>query len=60
MKTYVILFVLLLITHTMILVNITMFDGQWNGMVLFFSSILFLIGAVRFGSEYRGRKKINT
>lgn len=60
MKTYGVLFALLLITHTMTLVNITMFDGQWNGMVLFFSSILFLIGAVFFGTEFKARRKMNT
>ncbi|MBN8234080.1 hypothetical protein JF544_02430 [Halobacillus kuroshimensis] len=60
MKTYGVLFALLLITHTMTLVNITIFDGQWNGIVLFLSSILFLIGAVFFGTEFKARRKMNT
>ncbi|RWZ58619.1 hypothetical protein EQV77_06540 [Halobacillus fulvus] len=58
MKTYVILFVVLTVMHIMTLVNVTLFEGEWNGIVLFASNILFLIGAIFFGTEFRARQRV--
>lgn len=56
MKTYSILFLILFLMHLMTLVNVTIFNGDWNGFVLFISNILFLIAAIYFGTEYRAHK----
>ncbi|MFC0470694.1 hypothetical protein ACFFHM_09355 [Halalkalibacter kiskunsagensis] len=60
MKTYSILFIVIAIIHTTILINITIFNGEWNGLVLFISNILFLIAAVYYGIERRANKKSNS
>ncbi|ARK32472.1 hypothetical protein [Halalkalibacter krulwichiae] len=57
MKTYSILFMIVALMHTMILVNVTIFKGEWNGIVLFVSTILFLFAAVYFGIERRANKR---
>ncbi|MFC7319310.1 hypothetical protein [Halobacillus campisalis] len=57
MKTYIILFIVIIAMHVMTLVNTTIFDGQWNGIVLMISNALFLIAAIFFGTEFRARKK---
>ncbi|RLL39985.1 hypothetical protein D8M04_19565 [Oceanobacillus piezotolerans] len=57
MRTYSILFIVIALMHTMTLVNVTIIKGEWNGIVLFISNILFLIAAVYFGTEYRANKK---
>lgn len=53
LKTYTILFVVIVLMHTINLINITLFDGEWNGIVLMLSNILFLIGLVYYGSEQK-------
>ncbi|WP_226577559.1 hypothetical protein [Halobacillus litoralis] len=58
MKTYQVLFLLLFIMHLATLINVTIFDGEWNGIVLAVSNLLFLAGAVFFGVESRARKKV--
>ncbi|MFD1019637.1 hypothetical protein [Thalassobacillus hwangdonensis] len=56
MRTSTILFLLLFLIHTTTMVNITVFDGEWNGIALMISNILFLVAAIYYGSEYRARK----
>lgn len=61
MKTYAILFILIVIMHLITLVNVTLFEGSWNGLALFFSNVLFIIACVYFGIERRAlNKKGNT
>ncbi|MBN8209018.1 hypothetical protein JI666_09700 [Bacillus sp. NTK071] len=57
MKTYTILFILLFVMHTTTLVNVTIFNGEWNGIVLFLSTTLFMIAAFYFAIERRANKR---
>ncbi len=57
LKTYVILFIVVFLMHGMTLVNVTFFDGNWNGIVLMLSNLLFLVACVFFGTEFRARRK---
>ncbi|MGM0901640.1 MAG: hypothetical protein ACQEXB_11175 [Bacillota bacterium] len=59
MKTYSILFMVVALMHTITLVNVTIFKGEWNGVVLFLSNMLFIIAVVYFGIEHRANRKIN-
>lgn len=43
--------------HTIIHVNVIIFKGEWNGIVLFLSNLLFLTAAVYFGIERSANKK---
>ncbi len=56
MNTYSILFLVIAIMHSITLVNITFFDGAWNGIVLLLSNILFVVGLIYFGAERQARK----
>ncbi|MET3194027.1 putative membrane channel-forming protein YqfA (hemolysin III family) [Bacillus sp. OAE603] len=56
MKTHSILFVVIFLIHTINLVNVTLFDGEWNGIVLMLSNILFLIGVIYYGIEFRANR----
>jgi len=56
-KTYSILFVIVVLMHTITLMNITLFKGEWNGIVLLLSTILFLIAVVYFSVERRANNK---
>ncbi|ASF40602.1 hypothetical protein CEH05_16150 [Halobacillus halophilus] len=58
MKTYVILFMVVFLMHGMTLVNVTLFDGNWNGIVLMLSNLLFLVACVLFGTEIRARRRV--
>ncbi|WP_053360870.1 hypothetical protein [Bacillus sp. FJAT-27251] len=58
MKTSTILFIIIILMHTINLINVTLFEGEWNGIVLMLSNILFLIAVVYFGAEFRaGRSR---
>ena len=60
MKTYSILFILVVLMHIVTLVNIVLFDGEWNGIAVFLSNVLFLIACVYFGIERRAHQKQNS
>lgn len=60
MKTYSILFILVAIMHTATLVNVTIFSGEWNGIVLLLSNILFLIAVFYFAIEFRANRNRNS
>ncbi|QXE01537.1 hypothetical protein [Terribacillus sp. DMT04] len=57
MKTYTVLFIFILLMHTMTLVNVTLFDGEWNGIVIWASSILFLAAVFFHAAEYQAHRK---
>ncbi|MGP4074684.1 hypothetical protein [Halobacillus sp. K22] len=57
MKTYMILFIVVFLMHGMTLVNVTLFDGDWNGIVLMISNLLFLVACVLFGAEFRAHRR---
>lgn len=42
--------------HTINLINVTLFDGEWNGIVLMLSNFLFLIGVIYYGIEFRANR----
>ncbi|KMY45867.1 hypothetical protein AC622_18025 [Bacillus sp. FJAT-27916] len=50
------LFILIVIMHLITLVNIVLFEGEWNGVAILLSNILFLIACVYFGIERRANK----
>ena len=60
LQTYSILFILVAIMHSITLLNVALFEGEWNGIALFLSNVLFIIACVYFGIEYRANKKRNT
>ncbi|MBM4761857.1 hypothetical protein [Bacillus sp. B15-48] len=51
MKITASLIMVIIIMHTITLVNVTIFDGEWNGIVLALSSILFLVAIAIFGVD---------
>lgn len=54
MKTFSILFIIVALIH-----SITLLNDEWNGIVLFPSTILFLIAVVYFITERRQIEKQN-
>ncbi|WP_413381896.1 hypothetical protein [Alkalihalobacillus sp. 1P02AB] len=58
MRTYTILFIIIAIMHTANLVNVTLFKGEWNGIVLMLSNILFIIAIFYFSIEFRVNRKV--
>jgi len=56
LKTQSILFVVIFLMHTINLINVTLFEGEWNGIVLMLSNILFLIGVIYYGIEFRANR----
>lgn len=57
LKTYSILFILIAIMHLITLVNVILFEGACNGLVVSLSNVLFIIACVYVGIERRGHKK---
>ncbi|AIF67470.1 hypothetical protein GZ22_13045 [Terribacillus saccharophilus] len=57
MKTYSILFLIIAIMHFMILINTTLLKGEWNGIVLWVSSFLFLVAVFFASTEFQAHKK---
>lgn len=57
LKTYTILFIIIVLMHLITLVNANVSKGEWNGIVLFLSSILLIIAGVYFGIERRANKR---
>ncbi|MEI5908416.1 hypothetical protein WAK64_15305 [Bacillus spongiae] len=56
MKTYTILFIIVALMHTITLVNISILNGEWNGIVIALSTILFVIAVFLFSTEFRANK----
>jgi c-di-AMP phosphodiesterase-like protein len=59
LKTYSILFIVVALMHTITLVNITIFSGEWNGIVLFLSTTLFVIAVFYYSAEFRANRNRN-
>ncbi|SDJ12060.1 hypothetical protein [Salimicrobium halophilum] len=57
MKTYHVLFSIILLLHTMTLINVTFLDGGWNGIVMWLSTVLFLIAVLFFSTEFRAERR---
>ena len=58
MRTLTILIVIIAIMHISNLINVTLLDGEWSGIVNWLSTILFLISMIVYGREVnRNRKK---
>lgn len=60
MKTYRVLFGIILILHTMTLVNVTLLNGGWNGIVMWLSTMLFVIAVLFFSTEFRAERRQNS
>lgn len=58
-KTYSVLFILIAIMHLTTLTNLVLFEGEWNGIAVFLSNVLFIIACVYFGIERRANIKGN-
>ncbi len=56
MKTSFILFIIVCFMHFSTLINITVFEGEWNGIVITISTMLFLIAVYHYGNERRVHK----
>ncbi|WP_164072083.1 hypothetical protein [Terribacillus saccharophilus] len=58
MRTLTILIVIIAVMHISNLINVTLMDGEWSGIVTWLSTILFLISMIVYGREVnRNRKK---
>jgi predicted membrane channel-forming protein YqfA (hemolysin III family) len=58
MKNITALYIILCIMQCIILLNVTVFDGEFAGIMMALSTILFIIGSI-FYSSSRQRKNIN-
>ncbi|SEN50569.1 hypothetical protein SAMN04489762_2413 [Terribacillus saccharophilus] len=57
MRTLTILIVIIAIMHISNLINATLLDGEWYGLVNWLSTILFLISMVVYGREWNKNRK---
>ena len=57
MKTSTILFIIIAVMHTITILNTTILEGEWNGIALLSSNILFIIGVIFYGAESRAARK---
>jgi hypothetical protein len=58
MKAYYSLFAIIVIMHFVTLVNITIFNSEWDGFALAASTLLFLAGVILFSMERRKQRKL--
>ncbi|WP_082233134.1 hypothetical protein [Halobacillus massiliensis] len=58
MKTYKVLFIIIFLMHMLTLVNATVFNGELNGIVMWISTVLFLIAIIYFSTEHRANKQV--
>ena len=57
MRTLTILIVIIAVMHISNLINVTLLDGEWSGIVTWLSTILFVIGMVVYGREVNKYRK---
>ncbi|MFS0559404.1 hypothetical protein AB1K91_01550 [Terribacillus sp. 179-K 1B1 HS] len=57
MRTLTILIVIIAVMHISNLINVTLLDGEWSGIVTWLSTILFVIGMVVYGREVNEYRK---
>ncbi|WP_217988192.1 hypothetical protein [Terribacillus saccharophilus] len=58
MRTLTILIVIIAVMHISNLINVTLLDGEWSGIIIWLSTILFLFSMVVYSREVnRNRKK---
>lgn len=57
MRTLTILIVIIAVMHISTLINVTLLDGEWSGIVTWLFTILFVIGMVVYGSEVNKYRK---
>ncbi|MFP7253868.1 hypothetical protein SFC02_06155 [Terribacillus goriensis] len=58
MRTLTTLIIIIAVMHISNLINVTLLDGEWSGIVTWLSTILFVISMVVYGREVnRCRKK---
>lgn len=60
MRTLTTLIVIIAIIHISNLINATLLDGEWYGLVNWLSTILFLISMVVYGREVNRNWKNNS
>ncbi|WP_175073864.1 hypothetical protein [Terribacillus sp. AE2B 122] len=57
MRTLTTLIVIIAVMHISNLINVTLLDGEWSGIVNWLSTILFVIGMVVYGREVNKYRK---
>ncbi|WP_102707867.1 hypothetical protein [Terribacillus saccharophilus] len=60
MRTLTILIVIIAVTHISNLINVTLLDGEWSGIVIWLSTFLFLISMIVYGREVNRNRKNNS
>lgn len=60
MKILTVLIFIIAVMHISNLINVTLLDGEWSGIVIWLSSILFLISMVLYGREVNRNRKNNS
>ncbi|MGM0877386.1 MAG: hypothetical protein ACQEWV_22295 [Bacillota bacterium] len=56
MKTSISLIIVIILMQMTTLVNVTIFNGEWDGIVLMFSSLLFIFATAVFGISMQRNK----
>ncbi|WP_176465639.1 hypothetical protein [Virgibacillus sp. 7505] len=51
MRTLTTLIIIIAVMHISNLINVTLLDGEWSGIVTWLSTILFVISMVVYGRE---------
>lgn len=57
MKTLTTLIIIIVGMHISNLINVTLLDGEWSGIVTWLSTILFVISMVVYGREVNNYRK---
>jgi hypothetical protein len=57
MRTLTTLIVIIAVMHISSLINVTLLDGEWSGIVTWLSTILFVISMVVYGREVNKYRK---
>lgn len=57
MRTLMTLIVIIAVMHISSLINVTLLDGEWSGIVTWLSTILFVVSMVVYGREVNKYRK---
>ncbi|WP_176470195.1 hypothetical protein [Terribacillus saccharophilus] len=57
MRTLTTLIIIIAVMHISNLINVTLLDGEWSGIVTWLSTILFVLSMVVYGREVNNYRK---
>lgn len=57
MRTLTTLIIIIAVMHISNLINVTLLDGEWSGIVTWLSTILFIISMVVYSREVNNYRK---